>query len=81
MEILPPVEKPQPTISYTLFEIVSVSVVLDTKAIVSYVMYDTDKIHPISLTLVLEGEEYTAWGNDDSYITDKVKEQIQLMNQ
>lgn len=49
---------------------IDVGVILDEKAIVRVSFYEEDhEFQPIDTKIIIiEGDEYKAWGNDDTYI-------------
>jgi len=59
---------------------INVNVVLDEKAYIQVSFYEEDsEFTPIdSKVIVLEGEDYKKWGNDDNYIKDIVYETLGL---
>lgn len=61
---------------------INVNVVLDEKAYIQVSFYEEDsEFTPIdSKVIVLEGEDYKKWGNDDNYIKDIVYETLGLPN-
>lgn len=57
---------------------IDVSVILDAKATIRIAFYeDGSEFMPLEVQmLVLEGEDYKKWGNDDKYIVDYVFEKL-----
>jgi hypothetical protein len=57
---------------------IDVGVVLDEKAIVRVSFYEENsEFQPIDMKmLIIEGDEYKAWGNDDAYIKNIVFERL-----
>lgn len=66
--ISPPIEVPQPTITYTTFQIVSVEVILNKKANVKVILFSEDRTRCQDRLFSMEGEDYTQWGNQDNYV-------------
>ena len=57
---------------------IDVNVVLDEKAYIRVGFYESDQeFQPIDTKMIIiEGEEYRAWGNDDAYIKNIVFERL-----
>ena len=66
--INPPIEEPQPTIIYSLFQIVSINVILNSKAEIRVVMFSDDRSRCQERNFVMEGEDYALWTNQDDYV-------------
>lgn len=62
---------------------INVNVVLDEKAIINVCLYDDDNEYiPIfTKMIILEGDAYKNWGQDDSYIKDIVFEALGMKKQ
>ena len=54
------------------------SVELNTSCSIFYELQSNEGKHLISGNLVIEGEDYTNWGNDDSYLTDIILQKLNL---
>lgn len=66
--ISPPIEEPQPTIYYTQFQIVSINVILNTKAEIKVVLFSEDRCRCQEKQLLMEGEDYNLWTSQDNYV-------------
>lgn len=57
---------------------IDVGVVLDEKAIIRVSFYESDQeFQPIDTKILfIEGDEYRAWGNDDTYIKNIVFQRL-----
>jgi hypothetical protein len=72
----------QPTLTATAVQL-STTVELYNRATVGVAFYDTtDPLRTVFVgqkTVVIEGDEYTAWGNSDSYLEDLVFEKLGIV--
>lgn len=59
---------------------IDVSVVLESKAMIRVSFYEEDsEFTPLDVNvIILEGEEYKKWGNDDKYIINYVFEKLSI---
>ena len=73
--IYPPLKKyvSLNSISITIYEII-----LFQSVKVCCTLYDTDNIPQDTKLFILEGDDYKAWSNDDTYIVNYCKKQLQL---
>lgn len=59
------------------FVITVIELILNKSVSLNVMLYDLDdRIHS-ARNYLIEGEDYQAWGNDDSYITNWVKAKLQ----
>lgn len=66
--INPPIEEPQPTIIYTQFQITTIEIILNTKANIRVILFSEDRTRCQDKYLVMEGEDYALWGDQDNYV-------------
>lgn len=59
---------------------IDVNVILNEKAIIRVSFYEHDsEFQPLDIKVfIIEGEEYKAWGNDDTYIKNIVYQKLGL---
>lgn len=79
--IQPPIEEPQPTIVYTQFQIVSITVILNKKANIRVIMFSEDRNRCLEKNLTMEGEDYSLWSNQDNYVYYWVCNQLGIIPQ
>lgn len=65
------------TSSVNSFTIKIIELILNTSVSIHVMLYDTDDKFITAKNFVIDGDAYKAWGSDDNYITNYVKQALQ----
>lgn len=64
--------------TYTAFRIVKIDVKLNNSANILVIVYhETDELENFTEYIEIAGAEYQAWGNDDTYINNFIKNYLE----
>lgn len=64
--------------TYTAFRIVKIDVKLNSSASILVIVYhQTDELENFTEYIEIGGAEYQAWGNDDAYINNFIKNYLE----
>ena len=64
--------------TYSAFRIVKITVELNSSASILVIVYhQTDELENFTEVVNISGAEYQAWGNDDTYINNYIKNYLE----